>query len=406
MKAIALWICAAGSVLGTAQVHAADWPQYLGIGRDGKSAETGWNTDWGKKEPARLWEAEVGIGCASFAVAGENAITSGNSGDKDRVQCFDAGTGELKWTHTYDEPLDPKYYDGGTSATPLIEGDRVYTLSRTGKLFCLALETGKVVWDKDFEADLDGRKPEWGWAATPLVVGDRLIIDPGAKRGSVVALNKKSGKVLWKSGDGVPGYASPVIYPSKQGQAVAFFQGELFSGFRIEDGKPLFRVAWETDYDVNASIPLYKDGKFFISSGYKKGAGGIDVSSDRPKILWTDKKLLLQFQNGILQGDQILAVFGDNSTRAALKALDIKTGDVKWSKKMSGKRGTIIAVGGHLLVLSEKGELILGKIDPGGFQEISAVQVLSKLCWAAPAFSDGRIFIRNNKGQAVCLDVR
>lgn len=385
---------------------AADWPAYLGAKQDGYSAETGWRTNWDDEEPVVLWKAELGKGMASFVVADGLAITTGNVGDRDTVWCFDVKSGELKWKHVYDEDLAPKYYEGGTSATPTISDGRVYAASKSGKLNCLDLKSGDVVWKVDYVADLDGKHQTWGWAAAPRVVGDFVLADPGAKGRSVVALDKRTGKAVWESGTAQPGYCAPVVYEHAGEDAVAYFHGKTLAGYRLKDGKELFEIGWKTKYDVNASPPLFRDGRFFVSSGYGTGAGGIDLTGVKARVAWTDKELQLQFQNALLVDDGVVAMFGDKGKlKGNLCWVDHATGKVSWSAKLGGDRGTVLMVGGKLIVFTERGELVVGEASKSGFEEISRAQVLSKTCWAAPAFSDGMILVRNNAGKAVCLDV-
>lgn len=393
--------------LSTQGLNGGDWPRYLGPAGDGRSDESGWRTDWSDKEPARLWEASVGLGCASFVVADGRAVTTGNIDDVDHVWCFDAASGKVLWKHTFNEGLDPKYYSGGTSATPAIDEGRVYSVSKDGKLFCLDLETGAVAWSKDFQADFDGRRPTWGWASSPGISGDLLLVNPGAKDGAVVALDKKDGSVRWKAGDSQPGYAAPLFYDHGGEPAVAWFHAKELVGYRMSDGKELFSHPWKTRYDVNASKPHFRDGRFFVASGYGTGAGLIEVAGGKAEETFTSRDFQLQFQNSLLLNGRIIAMFGDQGDRAGeLAAIEFASGKLAWSHPMAGKRGSVIEVDGKLIVLSELGELVVGTVEQGGFAEIGRTQTLPKLCWAAPAFAGGRIFIRNNDGKALCLDVR
>ncbi|MFV1993929.1 MAG: PQQ-binding-like beta-propeller repeat protein, partial [Verrucomicrobiales bacterium] len=191
-------------------LHAADWPQYLGPDRNGVSNETDWNRDWAAREPTVLWKADVGAGCSSIAIADGRAYTMGHSRGKDRVLCLDAATGKKIWEHRYPQELDGGLYQGGPSATPTVDGEHVYTVSKNGDLLCLASATGEVLWAKNYLRDFGGRKQMYGWAASPLVRGGKLFVDPGGPGAAAVALDKLSGETLWQSGDESPGYASPV----------------------------------------------------------------------------------------------------------------------------------------------------------------------------------------------------
>ncbi len=381
--------------------HAADWPQYLGPNRDATSAETGWNLDWDAKEPRILWKAEVGKGCSSFAVADGKAYVTGNARGRDTLSCFDAETGRKIWFHAIPEKLAPKYYNGGPSATPTVDSGRVYTVTKSGRLRCLDVNTGKVVWQRSYEADFGGRRQTWGWAAAPLIVGEKLLADPGASGASAVALNKMTGELIWKSGNSQPGYASPILHDGR----VLFFQTDGLNAYDVETGKLLFTQRWSTKHDVNASIPIPFEGGYFLSSSYGTGSGLTNPAGGG--LAWRTQEVALHFQNGVRIGPHLYAVDAHaGSRRAALKCLDLRTGRVAWSEPLGGKMGTLIAVGGKLIVLSEFGELILANPDPAGYDELGRAQVLRKTCWTAPAFANGLIFLRNNDGRAVCVDVR
>ena len=150
------------------QTSRADWPRFLGPNGNGIIVQDeAFNTDWASKPPKALWSRQIGIGCSSFAITGERVFTLGNQDNKDTVWCFDSESGKVIWEYTYDEPKGAKYYTGSTSSTPTIDGDRVYTVSKQGKLFCFDINSGAVLWQKDYNEDFDGKRQSWGWAASP-----------------------------------------------------------------------------------------------------------------------------------------------------------------------------------------------------------------------------------------------
>jgi len=391
----------------TATVQASDWPRFLGpYGNGIAPADSSLNTDWKAKPPQTLWTADLGMGASSFAVADGKAITLGNKDNVDTIVCFEANSGKVLWQHSYDEPKEAKYYPGGTSSTPTIDGDRVYVVSKQGKLFCFEFSSGKILWEVDYQEDLDGRRQGWGWAAAPVVYGDQLIIDPGAKNGSIVALDKLTGKALWSMGSEEPGYATPVVYQANGSDHLAVFHKKGIAGYSIEKrGDPLYYYSWRTNYGVNASNPHYQNGKLFIGSGYGSGYAVLDIGGQEPELLHRDRELELKFQTSLHVGDRIIAHFGDEKKANDLVAMDFASGDIHWRHEMPGKFGNAIAVGDNLIVLTDSGHVVVGEDRGERFQELARKQILDGLCWAPPSYADGKLYLRSLQGDAACLDV-
>jgi len=391
----------------TVTAFSQDWPRHLGA--DGSGIVEGKiRTNWQEVKPKELWRKDLGKGCTSFASAGGKVVVMGNKDNTDIVWCLDAATGKEIWTHKYPEKLNPKLYDGGPNATPTIDGDVVYTLSRTGNLFCLSMADGKPKWNVHYKKDFKGKVPDWGYSASPVVKGNLLYCLPCADDGGLYALDKSTGKVSWKSGDDPrPGYATPVFFTHKGKELVAAFHGRQLVAYNLGGkGGPVFDFGWRTSYDVNASNPQYHDGMMFLASGYGMGYVVIDVLGNEPKVLHKDEDIRMIFQNSILRDGDILGVFGDKNIDAELIRMDMKTGKILWREKMPGTRGSSLMVGDQMLILSETGDIICGEPAKSGWKEYGRVKALSSTSWAHLAFADGRIFARSNKGEAVCLELK
>jgi outer membrane protein assembly factor BamB len=388
------------SLLSAAPLRAADWPRWRGPDANGISKETGWQSNWPDEGPKRLWKASVGTGFSSITVSQNRAYTMGNSDDADTVYCFDATTGATIWKHSYPSKLDPKYYEGGTSATPTVDGDRVYTMSKTSEMFCLDAAKGTVMWSRNIREATGAAVPTWGFAGSALVQGDRLILNIG-KAGT--ALDKQTGKVLWTSGTNICGYATPVPFTSGKEQRVAIFSWQTLEVVRVADGKSIWSHPWKTLYDINASDPIIAGDQVFISSGCGHGDALLKITDDTPSVVWENKDLQTHFASCIAWQGCVYGVH-DGGEKSELRCLDWNTGALKWSNAEFGK-GSITMADGKLIGLSDKGQLIVAEPSPKEFKVISRAQVLGGKCWTVPALANGKIYCRNAKGDVVCLDV-
>jgi outer membrane protein assembly factor BamB len=402
LNRIAHVLCALCLLLPLTAANAIDWYRFRGPDLNGISTETGWTTQWGQEGPRRLWKASVGTGFSSVTVSHGRAYTMGNDGVKtDTIFCFDAATGAVIWKHSYPCPLDPKFYEGGTSSTPTVDDDRVYTISRKGDVFCLDAAKGAVLWSVNVNKDLGYEIPTWGYAGSALVDGDLVIFNVSSHG---LAFDKKTGKVAWTSPKGSPGYATPAPFDSHGKHCLAIMSSTTLETVDAATGKSLWRYPWKTDYDVNAANPVIADDKVFISSGYDHGAAMLDISSGKPVLVWENKEFRNHigtsiFWNGFLYG-------ADDVSKLSyeLKCVDWKTGAIKWHEPSFGK-GSLMMADGKIIGLSDRGVLMI--IDPSsaGFRPIVTAQVLGGKCWTVPVLSNGRIYCRNSRGDLVCLDV-
>jgi outer membrane protein assembly factor BamB len=341
----------------------------------------------------------VGLGYSGVAVAGDRLYTMGNVRGQDIVTCLNTRTGGEIWSHAY--PARSMQYPG-PRATPTIDGDTVYTLSSDGQLLCLSADRGAVLWRRDIAADFGARPPNWGFAGSLVVEGDLLLLNAGP---AGMALYKQSGKLAWSSGAGTGGYATPVLYTRNGKRCAAIFGRRAVYGVEVRTGREIWSYPWVTGNDVNAADPLVFDDRVFISSNYGAGSALIDFSGRKPRLLWKNSTMNSHFSSFVLIDGYIYGNDGFAGRRSGVfRCLDAETGREMWSESLGF--GSLIAADGKLILLTEYGTLHIAEADPSRYREISrASSILSSSCWTPPVLCDGRIYLRNHRGELVCVDV-
>ncbi len=386
-----------------ALANASDWPMFRGPDLNGVSHETGWSSSWPKDGPKVAWRAKIGLGFSTVVVSQDKVITTGHDGrakGEATIWCFDAANGKDLWRHSYPTPLGNKYFEGGTTGTPTIDGDRVYHLSRQGDFVCLELATGKVVYQKQLVAELEAEVPEWGFAGSPLVEGKLVVLNLGSQG---TALDKATGKVVWQNGKASAAYATPIPFDLDGTRCVAILTHRECAAVEVATGRVRWIRKFVSAYDTNAGAPVVHDGTLLLS-GENAPAVKLNLRDGVPVPGWkTDTAV--QFNAGVVLGGHLYAFHGlGGKSDGELRCLDWQTGAPKWAQKGIGF-GSLVAADGKLVCLSEKGELLVVAASPKGFEALARAQVLGKKCWTSPVLANGRIYVRNAPGELLCLDV-
>jgi outer membrane protein assembly factor BamB len=376
-----------------------DWPQWRGPDRNGISAESDWDPSALTKGPRILWRTNVGLGYSGVAVKGDLLYTMGNIRGQDIVTCLDTRTGREIWSYSY--PARSMQYPG-PRATPTIDGGFLYTLSSDGQVFCFSAKTGALQWRTDITSDFGARPPNWGFAGSLVVEGNLLLVNAGP---SGMALYKQSGTLAWSSGSGTGGYATPVLYTQNGKRYAAIFGRRAIYGVEVQTGRQAWSYPWVTGNDVNAADPLVFDDRVFISSNYGAGSALLDISGRQPRLLWRNQRMNSHFSSFVLIDGYIYGNDGFAGRRSGVfRCLDAQTGREMWSESLGF--GSLIAADGKLILLTEQGNLQIAAATPSGYREISrARSLLSSSCWTPPVLCDARIYLRNHRGELVCLDV-
>ena len=388
--------CIVTAAFVAAPLPAADWPQWRGTNRNGTSSEKV-SAAWPAGGPRVLWRASVGTGFSSISVSQGRVYTMGNTNNEDTVWCFDANTGERVWHHSYAAQLGPQWYEGGPGSTPTVEGNRVFTISKWGDVFCFDAAKGAVVWQRDLRRD--GIKPNrWGFAGSPLIWGNLVILNAGS---AGIALDRNTGHIVWSNGTNMAGYASPTRFKTGGAEAVLIFAAKHLVALEPQSGRELWRQFWETGWDTNITDPLLWRDRIFISS-LTRGCGLLSAQDGKPEVLYTNAVMHMHLSPGVVVGDYLYAFNGEAKQETDLRCLYLPTGELKWARK-DPAFGSMILARDKLILLSEKGDLLLGEASPTEFKLLARAKVLSGVCWTPPALANGRLYVRNAKGELLCV---
>lgn len=389
---------------GLANTRALDWPNFRGPDHNGISKEQTWTAYWPAEGPKVLWKARTGLGFATFVATDGRVITTGHDGRKkgvDTVWCFDAASGTVIWKHSYDAPLGDHYFEGGTTGTPTIHAGRVYHLSRQGDFFCLDAATGRVIWQKQIAKEHGFDVPEWGFASSPLVEGDLLILNAGD---AGAAFNSANGDLVWSNGKGRCAYATVVPVELEGRRCGIVLSHRDCALVELKSGTVVWKRPFKTKYDTSSAAPVVHQGTIMLS-GYADDAIKIRLADGKPDTAWKSDTSV-HFNAGVIFEDRLYVFHGRaGKNEGELRCVDWKSGATIWKQSGLGTGSLIGAPNRKLIGLSEKGELLTAEADPSGFKAHSRVQVLGGKCWSTPALANGRIYVRNEKGEIVCLDV-
>jgi outer membrane protein assembly factor BamB len=376
------------------------YPQFLGPNRDGILTGPRLDPDWNLSPPTELWRHEVGPAWSGFAIEGGHAITQEQQGERELVVSYDLATGAQRWSHEDASRYATTIAGEGPRATPTISSNRVYTMGGAGMLNCLDLATGKVIWSTNTLAQHGLSKPPmWGVACSPLVTGRAVIVTAGGAGHTLVAYDRDDGRVLWSAGTDEVQWSSPVRAVIGGVPQILIFNLAL-AAHDEETGKVLWQHPWP-GANPRVTMPLAMDGdRVLISTGYGMGSELLQVSHDqerwRAKRIWKSIRLKSKFANLFhIEG----FVYGLDD--GALACIDVNTGELKWKGERYG-HGQMILVGGVILLMAERGELVLIEPKPTEPRELARFKVFAAKTWNPPALAGDLLVVRNDR-EAACF---
>jgi outer membrane protein assembly factor BamB len=396
-------LCLCGEIL-----PAADWPQFLGPDRNGTSRENGLLTSWPEKGPPQLWQKSIGEGFSGPGVAGEKLILFHRLEDKEVVECLDANTGNGLWKFNYSTEYADKYGKGnGPRSTPLISGDRVYTLGVDGVLLALDLRTGKKIWHHDLMKEYSLAENFFGIGTSPLIEGDLVLVNVGPPGEGVIAFHKETGKEVWKAKCDPASYSSPVAATINGTRHLFFYTMGGLVSLDPKNGDIRFRKPWRSrmQASVTAATPLVIQDQVFISASYGTGAVLLRVKDNDAKEIWKSDEVMSNHYNTCIHKDGFLyGCDGRQEGGAQLRCVELATGKVRWTKEGSGCANMILAEG-RLITLNEDGDLLLLEASPDNYKELARAHVLDRPCRAPLALANGRLYARNDH-QLICWNLK
>ena len=387
---------------------AGDWPQWRGPNRDDVSAETGLLTQWPAGGPRLVWKATgLGAGYAGVSVVGARVFTLGESSGSSFALALEGAAGHLVWTAKIGRAgADPP----GPRSTPTVDGDRVYALGQFGDLVCLAAATGREVWRKNLEKDFGGRCGGWSYSESPLVDGERLVCTPGSTRGTMVALNKSTGALLWQTKEFTDPaeYSSPIVGQIGGVRQYIQLTGEHVAGVEAETGKLLW-LAPRHGQTATIPTPICHDNHVYVTSGYGIGCNLFQITTTsegyKAEQLWANQ-VMANHHGGVVRLGDCLYGYSENK---GWVCQDFNTGRLLWSHQGVGK-GSLTCADGHLYLRSEAGNgtLALVQATPNGYTEISRFDQPDRSkqnSWPHPVIAGGKLYLRD-QDVLLCYDLK
>ena len=381
--------------------HCADWPQFNGPNRDNISRERGLLKKWPEQGPALLWARPgFGEGYSSVAVSDGTIYTTGKP-EADMIIFALNLEGEVKWT----SPNGPGWNGSlrGTRCTPTVVGGHVYIMSGNGRVACLRSEDGSEVWAVNVKDAYEGKHGPWGYSESLLIDGEKVICTPGGGEALLLALDKNTGREIWKTTgmNHSAGYVSPAVIAHGARRIILAMSEKALLGVDAEDGSLLWNLELANAHGINAQTPLYHDGHVFASSGWDIGGVLVKLSKDGNNIteVWRNIQFDNDFGGIVFMSECFYGFNWIGNANGELMCVDFGTGDTRYAKFTSDqkKKGAITWADGMLYGYDEAGEVWLAHATPEAFKVVSRFNLPegSGEHWAHPVVSGGRLYVRH-----------
>jgi len=418
------WLSLASSLAA----HAEDWPQWRGVNRDGVWHESGIVETFASKELTPKWRVEIGAGYCGPTVASGRVYVMDRltrPASIERVHCLDEQSGKRLWSYEYDCPYGRIGYPAGPRASVTIQGGKAFALGASGRLHVFDAASGKILWQKDLDQQYTIDMPIWGIAASPLVFEDLVILEIGGQGACLVALKTESGDEAWRALSDRAQYSAPILVQQAGQPVVLCWTGDSVAGLAPKTGQVLWRYPWKpVQMPIGIASPVVLGDRVFFTSFYD-GSLLLRLPRERTEAekLWRiagrDEKNTAAlhsiistpvFENGYIYG---VDSYGE------LRCLDAATGNRVWENRTAVPRARwstihFVKNGDRYFLFNERGELVIARLSPSGYDEISRAKLLEPttdqlrerggVCWSHPAFANKHVFARNDK-ELVCASL-
>ena len=380
----------------------SEWPQWGGPQRNFVTNSKGLAAKWPAEGPKKLWTRPLGAGHSSILVDRNILYTMYSSGDEEVVIALAADTGKTIWEHKYPAPTaGMNYKEGlGPHATPLIVGNRLFSVGALGKLHALDKQTGKAIWSHDLWTEYNGRKMDRGYACSPLAYKNTIILTLGGPGQTFVAFNQQDGSVAWKNQTLDMSPTSPILINVDGEDQLVAFMGKQIVGVNPNNGELLWSHGHVTDWGLNISNPIWgTDNLLFVSSAYSGGSRVLKLMRKDGKTsveeLWFDRRFRLHHSTAIRIGDYVYGSSGDFGP-APFTAINVKTGEIAFHDR-AFQKANLLYVDGKLIILDEDGTLALATVSPTGLNVISKIALMQNLAWTVPTLVGTKLYLRDRR---------
>ena len=400
-----------------------DWPQWQGPNRNAVSTERGLLKEWPKDGPPLAWRIKgLGGGDSAPSIVAGRIFGMSNRQDDEVVWALSESDGKTIWIARLGPAFKQDWPQGkeGPGCTPTVDGELLYVIGLSGNLVCLQARDGKILWQRSLQTDLGGSRPTWSFRESPLIDGDKLICTPGAEDATLVALEKLTGKTIWKSQ--VPGapkaaYASAIAIDFEGERQYVQLTARKLVGVAASDGKFLWQYNRAANsHSINCSTPLYHAGSVFAASAYGAGGGLVKLSKDehgdiQAQEVWFSNKMQ-NHHGGVILCDGCLYGANGGNEGGALACLDFQSGTVLWDERddpeKRAPKGSLAFADGRLYYRTEEGAMLLIEPNRNRYVECGRFNQpdrSSQRAWAHPVVANGKLYLRDQDA-LFCYDVK